>query len=350
MNINQVSNRTIFRVLAVTSGFIGLAAMIYLLRRPLVWLVIAFFLAVALNPPVNRIARFMPKRSRGLATGLLLIVILTVMGLLLYALVPALVSQTQSFARDVPGIIERMRESDSALVQSIAQSEPLSELSEIDQSQLLGRLSGLSGSVLDVVRGFFGSVVATLSVLVLTFFMIIEGPSWTELFWRFQDPHRRVQRRKLAGRMAKVVTGYTNGRLIISGIAGGISIIVMTIVGVPYAVPLGIVVGLFGLLPLVGATLGAVVVVLVALINSLADGVIMIIFFAIYQQFENNLIQPYIDSKTVQLSPLSALISAILGISLAGILGALLAIPAGACLQILAKEYAGQRWPAKKEA
>jgi predicted PurR-regulated permease PerM len=351
MDVNKISNRTVFRILLVISGFFGLLVMIYVLRRPLVWLIIAAFLAVALNPPVNRIARYMPRKSRGLATGLLLLVILTVLGLLLYALVPPLVSQTQSFVRDLPGLVERMRQSDSSLVQAIAQSEPLTNLNSANQSMLLSRLSGLSGSLVDVIRSVFGSVIATLTVLVLTFFMIAEGPHWAELFWRVQDPSRRLNRRRIANKMARVVTGYTNGRLIISGIAGGISIVVMTIVGVPYAVPLGIIVSLFGLMPLVGATLGAVVVVVVALINSVSDALIMSVFFVIYQQFENNLIQPYVDSKTVQLSPLTALVSALLGISLAGVLGALLAIPAGACLQILAKEYAGKRWPASaKEA
>lgn len=343
MDINKLSNRTVFRILADISIFIGLLVLAYLVRRQLVWLVIAFFLALALEQPVRKLSRYMPRKSRGLAAGLMFLILVSLLGLLIYTLVPPLIHQTQSFLNDLPGGIDRMRNSNNTFVQSLGNSDFLSEIRSANQSELIGRLSGVGSSVLDVIRGLFGSVIATITVLVLTVFMIIEGPRWVDLAWQLQPASKREERRQLAGKMAKVVTSYTNGRLLISSIAAITSILVMTLAGVPYSIPLGIIVGIFGLMPLIGATLGAVVVVTVALVNSLTSAVIMTIFFIIYQQFENTIIQPLVDSKTVQLSPLTALISALLGISLGGILGALLAIPVGACIQILLKEYAAKR-------
>lgn len=346
MERNEISNRTIFRILLIISTFIGLVLLVWLLRRPLTWIIISFFLTVALEPAVKSLSRFMPKRNRGLAAATVFLAIISLFSLLMYVLVPPLTSQTRSFINDLPGIIERQRHSDNSIINAIANSEAFADIHSGNQGEILRRVSGLGSSVIDVVRNFFGSVVAVLTVLTLTFFMVLEGPRWTDIFWRFQPAGKKAQRRRIALQMARVVTGYTNGRLIISSIAATTSIIAMLLVGVPYPVPLGIIVGLFGLMPLIGATLGAVVVVLVALTNAVSMAVIMAIFFIIYQQFENSVIQPIVDSKTVQISPLTALVSALLGISLAGILGALLAIPVGACLQILIREYAHRR-PAK---
>jgi predicted PurR-regulated permease PerM len=346
MDINQISNRTIFRVLLIISSFIGLVALVWVLRQPLTWVIISFFLAVAIEPAVRNLSRFMPRHSRGLAAATVFLAVIGILSLLMYALVPPLVSQTQSFLNDLPRIVERMRDSDNSMINAIANSDALSNISSDNQGAILQKVSGLGNSLVDVIRNFFGSVVAVLTVITLTFFMVLEGPRWTDIFWRFQPSNKKSERRRIALQMARVVTGYTNGRLIISSIAALVSITAMLLVGVPYPIPLGIIVGLFGLLPLIGATLGAVIVVLVALTTNVSSGVIMAVFFIIYQQFENNIIQPIVDSKTVQISPLTALISALLGINLAGILGALLAIPVGACIQILVREYAHKR-PAK---
>jgi predicted PurR-regulated permease PerM len=147
--------------------------------------------------------------------------------------------------------------------------------------------------------------------------------------------------------MYNVVTGYVNGQLLIASIAGLTSLVAMVVVGIPNAIALAGVVALTGLIPLIGATLGAVIIVAVALFQSLGQAVFMLIFFIVYQQVENNAIQPYVQSKALEISPLLVLVAVIIGVSLGGLLGGFLAIPVAACARILLLDYIEQRNQAK---
>lgn len=338
-SINDISNRTIFRILIGITMFVGLIFMAYVLRRQLALIGTAFFLAIALDPMVERIAKYMPKRHRGLGAGVVLIAVIGLLAFVVVSLVPPLVNQTQSLIDDLPEKVNQIRRSDNFMARFVSQSNFLPDGADIDKSQLANRILGFGSSFADIARSALGSLVAIITVLVLTFFMIMEGPGWLEAYWKLLPARQRDHQRQIAGQMYRVVSGYVSGRLLMGLIAATIAGIVMTIAGVPYAVPLALVVGLLDLMPLIGATLGAVLVVLAALTHSLTSAVIMAIFFLIYQQLENSFIQPMIDSRTVQISPLTVLISAILGISVGGLLGALVAIPIAGCAQILVKDY-----------
>jgi predicted PurR-regulated permease PerM len=343
MDINNISNRTIFRILAMISAFVGLAWLIYSVHHELVWVVMAFFLAIALNPAVEWLAKRMPKKSRGLAAGLVFFTTLVVLGVVMAAVIPPMVTQTQNLLRDFPHYTDQLTQSSGPIGQFLREHN-LQDWVRNNQSQLLSRLSTLTGSIGDVARTVLSSVAATLTTLVLTFFMLLEGPYWINVLWQMQPADKRAKRQELAGKMYKTVTGYVNGNLLTSLVAAVATSIALSIVGIPFAIPLGIVIGIFDLLPLVGATIGALIVVLICLFTSVQSAVAMTIFFIIYQQLENHILQPIVYSKTLKMSPLSVFVAAIFGVALGGIVGALIAIPIAASLQILAKDlYVSRR-------
>ena len=148
----------------------------------------------------------------------------------------------------------------------------------------------------------------------------------------------------LFGRIATAIGNYVAGALLQATVAGVTSYIMLLILGVPFALPLAVIVFLLDLIPLVGATLGAIIVGIVTVFSDFpVDTVIWTVFAIVYQQVENNVIQPRIQARAVQLDPLIVLTSVLFGSALFGVLGALLAIPVAAALQITYREYRAER-------
>ena len=137
---------------------------------------------------------------------------------------------------------------------------------------------------------------------------------------------------------ARTITGYISGNLLISVICGAATYVVLAVIGIPFSGLIALFVGISDLIPLVGATLGAVVAGLAAFLYSVPAGIIVVVFFVVYQQLENHLLQPLIFSRTVQLNPLTVLIAILVAVELAGLLGALLAIPIAAMIQIILRD------------
>lgn len=311
--------------------------MLYTVKTQIIWVATAFFLAVALNPIVQLLASRAPKQRRGLATGLVYLMLILFLAGIGYMLFPPLVRQTQVLLRDIPSYVEQLREGDSWLSDLINRYDLVNRLKD-QQEVILTRLTQGTSSVVRFAQGVFSGVIATLTILTLTYFMLVEGPRWRQRLLRLLPKAKRNHYSKLGAQMYKVVTGYVTGNLLISLIAAISATVMLMIVGIPFAIPLGILVGILDLLPLVGATLAAVIVVTVCLFTSVSTALIMAVFFLIYQQLENNLLQPLVYGRTVQLSPLMVLVAAIFGVSLGGVVGAVAAIPVAACLQIIARD------------
>src|SRR3954453_23826797 len=158
----------------------------------------------------------------------------------------------------------------------------------------------------------------------MTFFMILEGPTWLDRFYSLLPPDAEPRWRSVGQRVAQTVSGYVTGNLLISGVAGASTSLVLAITGVPYALALGLVVAVLDLIPLAGATLAGILIVTVAaLANGLTAAIVVGVFFVVYQQLENHLLQPLVYGRTVELSPLAVLISVLIGAEVAGVLGAL---------------------------
>jgi predicted PurR-regulated permease PerM len=173
--------------------------------------------------------------------------------------------------------------------------------------------------------------------------MLMQGPNVSAAVLALVPEDRRDQVRRVAADSAKAVSGYVFGNLLISLIAGTTAWITLSILGVPYAAVLGLFVGFADLIPLIGATLGAAPAVAFSLLHSVTAGVSALIFFVIYQQFENHVLQVTIMARTVRVNPLTVLISVLVGVELLGFLGALLAIPAAGVLQVVIRDLYDER-------
>lgn len=330
----SIDNQTILRTLAwvtlfwVAIQFLGVAG------RAITLIVIAFFLAMAINPLVGVIINKTFIKNRGAASGVAFLATISVLVVLIVAIAPITIRQTQSFINSLPEHMQTIRDGDTAFSTLVANLDLVQRFEDF-KDQTFSNIGVFGGAFFSAVQSFFMSLASMLTVIVLAFFMVVEGPSWLQRFWSLHPKDKLKKRQKLANDMYRTVTGYVNGQLLIALISGLITLLLTSIIGLPYAFALAAIIAITGLIPLIGNTLGAVVVIAVGLFQSFGIALFLTIFYIIYQQIENNIIQPAIQSQTVALSPLAILISALIGISVAGFLGALVAIPVGGSVRVL---------------
>ncbi|MDQ1402299.1 MAG: hypothetical protein QOG03_615 [Actinomycetota bacterium] len=316
--------------------------------RVLTWIVVALFFAVILGPVVDFLQRKLHLR-RAVATLLVFIVGLAALSAMIYAFVRPLVDQSQKFADNFPTYVADARAGRGS-VGHLVKRFNLDERVANSQDTVKKSLNNLGKNSLKIVKGVGTAVAATLTIAVLTFLMILEGPVILEGFLNALEPPRRRRIARVANDASKAITGYMAGNLLISAIAGSATFGFLAITRVPFAGVLGLWVAFADLIPMVGATLGAIPTVLVAFLHSTTAGIAAIIFFIIYQQFENHVLQVSIMSRTVALNPLAVLVSVLIGVDLFGFLGALLAIPVAGVIQVIGRDiYDTQRGELKDE-
>ncbi len=219
----------------------------------------------------------------------------------------------------------------------------LEDYVEENQDRLRDGLSSLGAPAIDLARSVFNGLVAGLTVLVLTILMLMQGPKLTSSVLELVPGRRREQVRRVAADSALAVSGYVFGNLVISVIAGVATWVPLALLGVPYAGVIALFVAFTDLIPLVGATLGAIPTVALAFLHSTSAGIVMLIFYIVYQQFENHVLQVSIMSRTVKVNPLTVLVSVLIGVELLGFLGALMAIPVAGVIQVVARDVYDER-------
>ena len=212
------------------------------------------------------------------------------------------------------------------------------------------KVLGLSGAALSVTKSVITIIAATITIVFLTFFMLLEGGAWVERVYTLFPERSQDRWRKVGHDIYRTVGGYVTGNIVISLIAGTSATVVLLVMGVPYAVALGLLVAILDLIPLAGATVAGVIVVLVAFLHSVPAGIVLVVFVIAYQQLENHFLQPVIYGRTVQLSPLAVLISVLVGAELAGVIGALAAIPVAGSIQVIVRDQLAARRPATEGA
>jgi predicted PurR-regulated permease PerM len=330
--------RTILTVLGLVVAVWALLHVISVARQVIVWFFIALFLALAINPLVEMLQRHgIPRRGLASAAAFLLVLL----GLILIGglFVPTLVTNVNHFVDAVPGYVHDLTTGKGRLGFLETKYQVVEKVREQIRSGGASRLLGLSGAALSVTVGVLNIVIGTLTVAFMTFFMLLEGPAWIERIYGLM-PEKSQPRWRAVGRdIYRTVGGYVTGNLVISLIAGSLTTIVLLILGVPYAVALGLIVAILDLIPLAGATIAMIIIGGVAFLHSIPAGIIGVTFFLVYQQLENHILQPVIYNRTVQLSPLAILLSVLVGAQLAGILGALAAIPVAGAIQVLIVDY-----------
>jgi predicted PurR-regulated permease PerM len=341
----DIDTKVFIRLVLVVLGF-GLALLaIYKSRGALTLILVSLFLALALNPPVSKISKQLPSNSRVGATALAYLVVLVLLGGFLVLIVPPVIEQSAKFANTVPGLIDDAysnRYIFDDFIQRYDLEETVDNAVESAKAEAASVAANLGNTLVSGFGTLLGGVANLLFVLVLTFLMLIEGPAWMSRVWGLYDDTERLERhRTLVHRMYRIVTGFVNGQLAVAAIAAVASLVVLltlsVTIGLPanLAVPLAAIVFIFSMIPMIGATIGAVLVGLVLLFNSPMAALIFIIYFVIYQQIENNFISPTIQSKSVEISALIILIAILIGINVGGLLGGVLAIPVAGCLRVL---------------
>jgi predicted PurR-regulated permease PerM len=333
--------RTPARITLTVIGMVLLTALVFFLlyetRRVLTWIVIAAFFATALHPAVSWFERRVTWVRRWLSTLLVfLLVFLVIAGLVALFVVP-LINEATKFVDDLPRVIRDTRAGRGPLGDLVSRFH-LRQYAEQHSATMQGYLGGLGAPTLALLRGAATTVAGILTIFVLSYLMVLEGPRLVDGFLSLLEPPHAERVRRVGRQCARTITGYITGNLLISLICGVLTYVVLAVLGVPFAGLIALFVAIADLVPLVGATLGAVVATLAAFVHSLTAGIVVIVFFIVYQQVENHVLQPVILSRTVRLNPLTVLISILIAVELAGLLGALLAIPVAAMIQIIARE------------
>ncbi|MDX6485632.1 MAG: hypothetical protein QOF43_785 [Gaiellaceae bacterium] len=346
MGIDRIVHFRPRTILAVLLILLSVGVVLYVLwvaRHVMSWLLIALFLTLALNPLVELLQRHgVP--NRGLAVGITFLFVLAAVAGILALFIPTLVDQVNSFADKVPNYIHDLTKGRGRLGFLETRYHIVERVKQAVHGGGVGKFAVGAGAALTVTKSVLTAVVATLTIVFMTLFMLLEGPAWMERIYGLVPEQEQARWRKVGHDIYRTVGGYVTGNLLISLIAGVSSGIVLWIVGVPYAVALGLVVALLDLIPLAGATIAAILVVLVAIAASGATAAIIVgLFFLVYQQVENHLIQPLVYGRTVQLSPLAVLVSVLIGAQIAGVLGALAAIPVAGALQVLIVDWRRNR-------
>jgi predicted PurR-regulated permease PerM len=340
--------RTVLQVAGVLLGVALALYVVWISIRVITWVFVALFLALALDPAV----RFLQERGlrrRGAAAAVIYLSAIAALGLLAALFVPPLVDEADGLADAVPGYVEDITAGRGPLGFLERDYQIVEKVREATQGNGGEFLGGGAGTALDIGRGVLTGVVGFVTIVFLTLFMILEGPAWVERGLALMPPASRPRWRNVGRRIAQTVSGYVTGNLLLSLIAGTSTTTVLVILGVPFPLALGLLVAILDLIPLAGATLAGIVLTTVGLLTSITAGIVLLVFFVIYQQIENHVLQPLVYGRTVQLSPLVVLIAILIGTEVAGVLGALSAIPVAGSLQILLLDWLEHRRMADEE-
>jgi predicted PurR-regulated permease PerM len=338
----RVPPRTTLSVMAVGLSLVGLLVVLWAARQVLTWILIALFLALAINPWVEFLQRRVVHR-RGLAAALGFGTVLIVIAGLAAAFVPTIAGEVGDFVDALPGYVRDLTEGRGRLGFLETRYQIVERVQDAVKGLKAESVLAASGTALAVTKGIITAVVATITIVVLTFFMLLEGPAWVDRGLGQLPEGSRARWQAIARDIYRTVGGYVSGALIIAFVAGVSATIVLGIAGVPYAFALGLLTFLLDLVPLAGATIATVVVSTVAFLHSVPAGIAVLVYFVLYQQFENHVLYPTVYSRTVALSPLAVLLAVLIGASLAGILGAIAAIPVAGMIQVLLRDWLATR-------
>jgi predicted PurR-regulated permease PerM len=328
-------------ILATIGLVLATALLLYIVvtaRQILTWIVVGAFFAVALYPVVGFVQRrvFRGKR-RALATLIVFLVVFIALAALITAFVVPLTTEGTKLASQLPGIINDARNGKGPIGGLLDKTHALQWV-QTHQSTIKNIASGLTTPAVGVLSGVATGITATVTIFVLSYLMVLEGPKVVDGFVNLFPPATGQRIRRVGADCAKSVTGYISGNLLISLICGALTYVVLLIMGVPFAGLVALFVGIADLIPLVGATIGGVVAVIAGFVHSVPAGIVVLVFFVLYQQLENHLLQPVIFARTVKLNPLTVIVAILIAVELAGILGALLAIPAASIIQVIARD------------
>ncbi|PZS02458.1 MAG: AI-2E family transporter [Pseudonocardiales bacterium] len=327
-------------------GFIGAigAGLVYLLYKALVvaesvliLVVVAAFLAIGLNPLVSWLERHSVRR--GLAVGIVFIGALVFLGGFGYAVVPPIGHQVSQFIRELPDYVSRLR-NNRTVARLDAKWHFINRLKSYASS-------GVGTTVATGVVGFGKAVASaifnTVTVLILTLYFLSSFNQIKNTAFNLVPKSRRPRVVLLGNEILSRVGGYVGGAFVIALIAGGTSLLWLFLLGVPYPLALALIVTITDVIPLVGASIGAVIATTTAFFVSVPVGIGTAAFYLVYQQVENYFIYPRVMKRAVDVNPAAAIVGVLVGGAVFGVVGALLAIPTTAAIALILREVVTPR-------
>lgn len=350
MNVRiEIDTKTFVRFWLVVIGFVLAALLLYSASTALIIIGAALFSAIALNPPVNYLARLLPGKSRVAGTALAYVTVLIALGSIVFLIIPTIIEQTSKIVQAIPSLINTASQGSFGLSELVDKYHLQPQIDSIINSAKasLGDLArGVGSNLITGIGSVFSIITSGILIIVLTFLMLVEGPIWLEKIWSvYNDEDKMEAHKKIVHRMYGVVTNYIVGQLSVSAIgalAAGVMVFIMSLAfGVPFnlVVPAIAIVFVLALIPMFGSVIGGVLVCLLLALNNITAALVFIIIFIIYQQVEANFISPKIQSKRMELSALMILIAVTVGIYMFGIIGGIISIPIAGCIKVLVEDY-----------
>lgn len=333
----EPSNKTIVRILAITTLFILLLFFLYQIRSIIFFVIAAFLLTLILNPVVSWFQKYMPKKNRAAAIFCTLFLFVSFLLLVGSIVISPLVKETSELVGQINPLINQFKQNEG-IKDLLAQNQ--SQYIEKFQTNVLPYAKQALSTIGGSVGGFLGSITsgifASVTILVLTLFMLLDTPRVVKSLEYYIPKKYHKLYEKLQEALSGIITKYVAGVLFIAATAGFGTFLILSIMRVPYSLALAVAVAAFDLVPMVGATLGAVIVVLVAFFSSNPIvGIVMIVYYVLYQLFENYILVPAVQKKTVKISPIGILLALLIGSTLGGMIGTLIAIPAAAFVKVV---------------
>lgn len=344
LNIN-IETKNVIKIFTIAVLFtVGVFALTRMYDA-LVLVITAFFFALALNPAVSFVSRFMPKKKRGLAVALVMIVGVALVSFVAFSIISPVAREASAFADIVPDRLAAIRRGDTFIGEKIQQYNLQDDIDNALKNTQ-DNIESIAKTGVSRVGDLGNSFITILTGFVMTVLMLLNGPVLLRKMADkiYRDKTLRERHEGVADRMYKVVTGYVNGQVLIALIASLFALGALFLLRIPYPLPLASIVFIFGLIPLIGNTLAAILVVLFSFVlKDVTSALILGAFFVLYQQIENATLQPLIQGKTTQLPTLVIFVSVVLGVALMGPIGGLFAIPAAGCVKVLLGDYLQHR-------
>lgn len=352
----EIDTKTLIRFWLVIFGFIIFAGLIWVAKDVLIMIIIAAFLALALNDPVARITKILPgsNKNRVAATAVAYLTIVLVLGALISLLTPIIADQVKHFSKDLPQIVKNYTGEESGIRRFIVENHLEGMISQAVDSitrSINSSVSKLGDFFFGSIASIVGWLISLFMILAMAFLMLVEGPDLIDKIFKvfYTDKTLEKDHRRILSRMYGTVSGYVSSIVTICSISatcGSIATAILALIfGLPIALvpPIAVLLFIFGMIPMVGATIAGLLSAVILGLNAPTAGLFFLIYFLIYQQVENNVISPMIQARNNQLSALIIFVALTIGVYAFGLLGALLAIPLAACIKILVQEQLKSR-------
>jgi predicted PurR-regulated permease PerM len=344
----NLETRTIVRIVVIVILSAFALVLAWLLREPLAWVFLAAFVAASLSGPVNYLNRFM---KRLFAIALVFLALLLIPVAIAAIILPPVVDGAVSLVDHAPEYASDLQEyvTESPQLSGLEEKYQISEKIQERADRLPEAIGSAAGALSSFGSSLVSSLAAICTILVMAFLMLMRGAHWVDWLIRQQPKAHQARIRKVVTQSNRAIGNYLAGNAAISIFAGLTAYIVMRLLDIPFAAPLAVTVALLDLIPMIGSLIAGVAVGLVSLfVDFPTVTIIWAIWMIAYQQLENNLIQPQIQRRSVGINSLVVIVAVLFGSQLFGIIGALLAIPLAAAVQIVIKEWWDYKHPPQR--